>query len=181
MVPTAYDIWRQTVIRIDNSLRAHQQEKQLNQQFTRQPFRFQPPHHPQPWQTLPQALAQAPPHPPPAGAYVGKGTGVAPMEGLKAAKLRQQRRCYRCGAPDHLARDCTNGRQNIRELVGSLEPEERFDLAQIMAALPESSFEEPKEEAVEEMIRAMSAPPESEKLDEHYDPPSSSSFPQTKQ
>lgn len=103
------------------------------------------------------------------------------MEGLKAAKLRQQQRCYRCGAPDHLARDCTNGRQNIRELVSSLEPEERFDLVQIMAALPESSYEEPEEEAVEEMIRSMSAPPESEKLDEQYDPLSSLSFPQTEQ
>lgn len=97
------------------------------------------------------------------------------MEGLDIGEMRKRGLCFRCGQSGHLARNCPSGKDRIRRLITGLEPEDKHDLAEIIAALPESAFDPTEGEEVQ--VRGM------EFMNKQDSPPDipDSSFPQTEQ
>lgn len=145
-IPKDYETWKKQITKIDDQLRAHQSERQAHTQ-TQPPARHIPANRPPPPRPSPQVTRTT------EGAYVGKGQGVVPMEGVSTNELRKKGLCFRCQKPDHIAQNCPDAPRLVREMINHLEPEERYDLANALASLPESAFDSHEGEEIQ--IRGM--------------------------
>lgn len=70
------------------------------------------------------------------------------MKDITTNELRKKELCYQCRETEYFICNCTKGEQHMQEIVIKLEPKNKYNLAQIVASLPESAFNSSEGEGI---------------------------------